>query len=353
MSTARVARDAYTRPSVAGDVDLRLDGNEGPARWIAAAEARAALDPEVLRRYPDASALEAFLAARLGVDRARVLVTAGADEALDRACRAFLGPARSLVLPVPTFEMIERYAGLARARVLEVPWPTGKFPVEAVLARLEPDTAMVVVVSPNNPTGAVASRRDLERLTDGARDTVVLLDAAYGEFADEDLGGPAIAGGRALVVRTLSKAWGLAGLRIGYAVGPAAAIAALRAAGGPYPVAGPALALALLQLRAGESDMRAFVARVREEREALRAALVRLGAEALPSQANFVLARFEGSRAETVRTGLLARGIAVRSFPGRPGLEACLRITCPGEPLAMARLLRALDEVRGEMQGDA
>ncbi|MEO6461960.1 MAG: aminotransferase class I/II-fold pyridoxal phosphate-dependent enzyme, partial [Candidatus Eisenbacteria bacterium] len=137
-------------------VDLRLDGNEGPAGPTALRDALATLDLETVRRYPDASALEALLAARQGVDPSCLLVTAGADEALDRACRAFLGPDRSLVLPVPTFEMIERYAALARARVLEVAWPAGAFPTEAVLERIATDTALVAVVSPNNPSGAVA-----------------------------------------------------------------------------------------------------------------------------------------------------------------------------------------------------
>ncbi len=339
-----------TKMRVPGDLDLRLDGNEGPARPAAVREALAALDPECVRRYPDASVLESLLATRHGVDPARVLVTAGADEALDRACRAFLGPDRSIVLPVPTFEMIERYAALARARVLDVPWPDGAFPLEAVLARLAPDTALVALVSPNNPTGAVATSVDLDQLQGGAGGAMVLVDVAYGEFADCDLGEAAIAGGRALVVRTLSKAWGLAGLRVGYAIGPVAAISALRAAGGPYAVAGPALAMAIARLAGGEADMRAYVARVRQESEELRLTLERLGAEAPPSQANFVLARFaaDGAAAESVRAGLAARGIAVRAFPGRAWLEGCLRITCPGEEVAFARLLRALEELGRE-----
>lgn len=328
---------------------LRLDGNEGPA---APGAGFAALDPEAVRRYPDASALETCLAGRHGVEPAQVLVTAGADEALDRACRAFLGPNRSLVLPVPTFEMIEHYAALARARVLEVPWAAGAFPTDAVLARIERDTALVALVSPNNPTGAVASRRDLARLLDGVGGALLLVDAAYGELADDDLGSLAARDGRALVVRTLSKAWGMAGLRVGYAIGQPAVIEALRAAGGPYPVAGPALALAVARLASGDAEVAGYVARVRAEREPLRAALARLGAEVPPSQANFVFARFDGdvvgaeARAAAVRDAMLARGIAVRAFPGRPWTAGCLRVTCPGDPAEFARLLDALDDLR-------
>ncbi len=332
------------------NVDLFLDGNEGPAAPAALGALVAALDPEALRRYPDASGLEARLAASHGVDPLRVLVTAGADEALDRACRAFLGPDRSLVLPVPTFEMIERYTALARARVLEVEWPGGAFPVDATLARIEADTALVVLVSPNNPTGATATLTDLARLLDGTGRALLLVDAAYGELADVDLGPSAVADGRALVVRTLSKAWGLAGLRVGYAVGPPRVIAALRAAGGPYPVAGPALAIAQARLESAGPDVAAYVSRVREERAPLRAALARLGAEAPPSQANFVFARFpDEAAARAVHAQLRARGVSVRAFPARARLADCLRVTCPSEPAAFARLLGALEDVGSEL----
>lgn len=335
----------YERPVLAPDIDLRLDGSEGPPQPELLALARAAMESDGLRRYPDARALEASLAARHGVAPERVLVTAGADEALDRACRSFLRNGRSIVCPVPTFEMIERYADLAGSRRLEVPWPAGAFPTEAVLARVEKATGLITLVSPNNPTGACATRADLERLERGAGDAVLLLDAAYGEFADLDLTSAAIEGGRALVVRTLSKAWGLAGLRVGYSVGPAPLVAAMRAAGGPYPVAGPALRIALAWLETGEAAMRGLVARVRVERAVLRDRLERLGAEALPSQANFVLARFVD--AGKVQAGLAAHGIAVRAFPGRPLLTGSLRITCPGASASFERLLSALNAVLG------
>jgi histidinol-phosphate aminotransferase len=241
--------------------------------------------------------------------------------------------------------MLERYAQLAGARILEVPWPEGPSPVDALLARVEADTGLIAIVSPNNPTGAIARLQDLARLEQGAGNALLLVDAAYGEFADEDLGPAAVAGGRALVVRTFSKAWGLAGLRVGHAVGPVDVIAALRAGGGPYPVSGPSLAIALAWLEAGEAVMRDLVARIRVEREALREGLARLGATALPSQANFVLARFQD--ADAVRGALAARGIAVRSFPGRPLLAGCLRITCPGEAAPFERLMAALEEILG------
>jgi len=345
MTIPSVSRAAYRRAETAPGIDLRLDGNEGPPRPEVLRLARAACELDAIRLYPDASELESRLADRMGVDPRRVLVTAGADEALDRACRVFLGPGRPLVCPTPTFEMIERYAQQAGARMLEVAWPSGPFPVDAVLARVDADTGMIAVVTPNNPTGAVALRADLARLEQGAGSTLVLVDAAYGEFADEDLGPNAIQGGRALVVRTFSKAWGLAGLRVGYAVGPVDVITALRASGGPYPVAGPSLAIALAWLESGEAVMQDLVARIRVEREMLRGRLAGLGVIALPSQANFVLARFPD--AEVIRGALAARGIAVRSFPGRAQLAGLLRITCPGDSASFDRLIAAFEAILG------
>jgi len=323
---------------------LRLNSNEGPQAPQALLAELAALDPELLRRYPDATAVETALAARAGVSPDRVVVTAGADEALDRICRTYAGPDRPVLLPEPTFDMLERFAALAGAPLVRVPWCTDAFPLDAILARLDNRTAIVVIVSPNNPTGGVASRDDVRRIATAAPQSLVLVDQAYIEYADEDIGPAVLDLANVVVVRTMSKAWGLAGCRVGYAVGNPDVIAVLRAAGGPFPVAGPSLALALSQLRRGDAALRAHVTQVRAERANLRELLCARGVDARTSQANFVLADF-GRRAAFVRNGLRAHGILVRDFPGRIGLETSLRITLPGDPADFARLTRALDTV--------
>jgi histidinol-phosphate aminotransferase len=326
-----------------GVIDLKLDGNEGVAPPGGLLAELSALGPDVLRRYPDARPLEHLLARRLGVRPEQVLVTAGADEALDRACRAFLTPGRELIAPSPSFEMIPRYVRLAGGELIAVPWPRGDYPVGEVLSRITPRTAVIAVVTPNNPTGAVASAEHLRTLSDAAPKALLLVDLAYTEFADEDLTATALALPNAVAVRTLSKAYGLAGLRVGYVAGPEAVIGWMRAAGGPYSVSRPSLALAAMRLEAGDADVRAFVSRVREERARLHSQLAELGAEPIASQANFVLARFRD--AAWVRDALGSLGIAVRCFPAQPGLENCLRITCPGDAAACERLLSALQHV--------
>jgi histidinol-phosphate aminotransferase len=323
---------------------LRLNSNEGPRAPQALLAELAALDPELLRRYPDATAVETALAARVGVSPDRVVVTAGADEALDRIYRAYAGPDRPVLLPEPTFEMLERFAELAGAPLVRVPWLTDAFPLEAILAQLDNRIAMVVIVSPNNPTGGVASREDVRRIAAAAPRSLLLLDQAYIEYADEDTDPAVLDLPNVVVVRTMSKAWGLAGCRVGYAIGSSDVIAVLRAAGAPYPVAGPSLALALSQLRRGDAGWRAHVAQVRAERANLRQLLCTRGVDARASQANFVFADF-GRRAALVRDGLGARGILVRDYSGRAGLETSLRITLPGDPADFERLTRALEMV--------
>ncbi len=334
----------YSVPRHPAPLDLLLDGIGGlpspPDIFSRLADA----DPDTLvRAYPDARALTARLAAELGVSVDRVIVTAGGDDALDRACRAYLTPGRSIVLPVPTFEMIPRYARWAGAEVREVPWPGGDWPIEAVLAAVTPDTAVVAVVSPNNPTGQVATAAMLRRLSAALPDVLLMVDLAYVEFADEDLTPVVAELPNAVAFRTLSKAWGLAGLRVGYAMGPAEAIAALRVAGNPYSVSGPSLHLAASRLDQDQAASAAFIAQVRADRDALTEAMRGLGLDAQRSQANFVFAR--SPRSAWLRDGLAGLGIGVRGWPGHPALGDAVRINVPGEAAATTRLHAGLRAV--------
>src|SRR5581483_5290507 len=126
-------------------------------------------------------------------------------------------------------------------------------------------TAAIVVCSPNNPTGAVATAQDLERLAEGAPGRLLMVDLAYTEFADEDLTQAALRLPSAVVFRTLSKAWGLAGLRVGYAAGHARLIGWMRSAGAPYAISSVSIALAEARLQHGEARMKKFVKTVRGE----------------------------------------------------------------------------------------
>ncbi|TNF33344.1 MAG: histidinol-phosphate aminotransferase family protein, partial [Deltaproteobacteria bacterium] len=244
-SPAVAGLTAYKVPKHGAPIDLVLSGNEGIAPPAALLNGLAAADPEILRRYPSAAPLEAALAERFDVDPAQVVVTAGGDDALERTFRAFLAPGREVVLSAPTFVMLNKYAVLVGATQVQIPWLGGAFPTEAVAAAVTADTGAICVVSPNNPTGAVATADDLRRLSAAAPHAVLIVDLAYGEMADEDLTAAALALPNAVVFRTFSKAWGLAGARLGYAIGPSALVGWLRAAGNPYAVSGPSVALGL------------------------------------------------------------------------------------------------------------
>ncbi len=334
--SSAIAAAAYAVPGALAPCDLKLDSNEGRAPAVDVD----ALTPTLLARYPKTRELEAALAARHGVEPSQVIVTAGADDALQRLAAALLAPGRELVLPQPTFEMIERYAAARGATLREVEWPGGPYPTGDVIAACNEATAMVAVVSPNNPTGAIASLEDLQRVAAAAPQAVVVLDHAYAEFADEDLTRAALGLPNVVVLRTFSKAWGLAGLRVGYAIGAPELIGWLRAAGNPYPTAGPSLAIAGAALETGARQLAGVVGRVREEREDLREVLGELGWRPSPSQANFVLAR--GDDPLWLRDALAGFGVAIRAFPGRARLEDAVRITCPGEAQDLGRLVHGL-----------
>lgn len=334
---------AYRVPRPDLPMDLWLDANEGAAPRRELVARLGSLDPEILCRYPKPARLQRIVADRFGVPEERVLLTDGSNDALERACRAVLEPGRSALIPSPTFEMLPRYACLAGGTVREISWDGEAFPTDDLLAAADSEVALVFVVSPNNPTGAVATPDDLIRLSRGLPDALLVVDLAYTEFADTDLTPVALELPNAVAVRTFSKAWGLAGLRLGCAIGTAEVIRWLRIAGQNYPVSALTLAAAEMRLVGDTSDVIGYVGRVRDERDSLLALLNDLGTAAHPSQANFVLVHVEDAAA--AQLGLARRGISVRAFPCRAGLENALRITCPGEPGAFDRLCLALREV--------
>lgn len=330
----------YQPPVRPAGMKLVIDLNEGPAPTADILARLAAIDAETLRRYPDASALEKRLAARFSLPPGRVVVTAGGDDAIERLCRAVLAPGKQLILPAPTFEMFKRYAKFAGASVVEPAWPEGPFPLAAVLAAITPATAMIAVVSPNNPTGGVATAEDLRRVAEAAPHALILLDGAYAEFGDEDLTALALTLPNVVVVRTFSKARGLAGLRVGYTLAPERIADWMRAVGAPFAVSSLSLAVAGHDLDHGDTRLAATVAQVKIERERIRQILTELGGRPVASQANFVLARVPDPIA--LREALFAQGVAVRTFTGKPGMESFIRIGCPADAADMDFLETAL-----------
>ncbi len=334
----------YTPPARDPRITLTLDNNEGAPVDASVLEAIRGIDPEALTRYPDASGLERSIAERLGIDAARVIVTNGGDDAIDRICRAMLAPGDTMLTHTPGFVMIPRYAQLAGAQVNGVDWLVWAFPLQKMLDAIDEGTKLIALISPSNPTGAMIDVDAILMLSNKAQSVgaVVLLDQAYIEFADEDPIERVLELSNVVIVRTFSKAMGLAGQRVGYAIGPARIIDWLRTVGGPYPVS--VLSILLAQAAFDQSAKReSIVARTVAHRAQLTQRLASLGITALPSQANFVLARFDDA-AET-HAALLAQGVSVRRFSQGGDIESYLRITVPADPAQLNQLLEALSAI--------
>lgn len=340
----RVPKEPYVGPSSLGHGLLRLDGNEGAQPPAGLLKRLSDRDVDLLRAYPDTAPLERELACAFGIELDRVLVTAGADDAIDRCCRAYLDVGREVIVATPTFEMIHRFAGLAGGVLRSVPWTDG-FPTEAVGREINPATTLVAIVSPNNPTGRAVTAEDLVAVSRAASNrALVLLDHVYVEYAEDDLTDLALALGNVIVVRTFSKAWGLAGCRVGYALAEPSVIATLRNAGNPYPVAALSMAAAMERMRTGRPELAAHVARIRTERAELTRILTMLGTPPHPSQGNFVFVDF-GRRVAFVYHALGFGGVRVRWFSKRQETATSLRITLPGNQADFETLVGALEGV--------
>jgi histidinol-phosphate aminotransferase len=328
---------SYLPPGFTVPIDLDLSKNEGNTR---AEELLASIaDPALaVSRYPDISTLREGLARLHGLPEDSVLVSAGGDDALFRCFLARVGPGRQVVSTYPTFEMIPRYAEQRGAELIETQWWGGAFPTEDLIASINDQTDAVFIVSPNNPTGAVATEADLRKV--GAETPLLVLDAAYTEFAAEDLTRATLELGNALVIRTMSKAYGLAGLRVGYLLGPPDLVAEVASHGNPYPVAALSAALAVERLDRPVSELTEFIGEVKRERVALTSILSDLGTRPFPSEANFVLT--ECHDASWVISASAALGVGLRRFSQRPGLETMVRITLPGNEPDFARLTHTL-----------
>ena len=316
---------------------IDLSGSEGPSDAVFLARALAAA-ADAGKRYPDGRGLTKSIAERLGVEPARILVTAGADDALERICRAVLAPNREAIITCPTFEMLPRYVTLTGATPITVPWHSDASLADAIIAAATPRTALIAIVTPNNPTGLALSIDEIRRIHDGVPDAVLLLDLVYSEFADTDITTEALQLPRVVIARTFSKAWGLPGLRTGYAAGPANVIDWMRAAGSPYPVAATSLAVVAVALAERSTDVAAYIANVRSMRTRLTAVLNSCGLAPDPSQANFVCVTTP--RAAWLRDALAGLGIAVRLLSDH-GCDR-VRITCPTDAATFERVETAL-----------
>lgn len=323
---------------------IKLNTNENPyppsPRVL---EALAAAVNAGLRLYPDpeASALRARASAVYGVPPEYVLAGNGSDECLALLVRALVDAGDRVAFPVPTYSLYETLVAVQGGTAVRVPWPSDfALPPELAAARAR----LTFLCNPNSPSGTLVPTAVIEDLA-GRIEGVLVVDEAYVDFARESAMTLVMHHPNVVVLRTFSKSFSLAGLRIGLAFGHPDLLAGLRTVKDSYNLDRLALAAAEAALD-DLGHMRANVARVRATRTRLASALADLGFSVLPSEANFVLARRRGVDLGPLARALAGRDILVRHFP-TPECRDALRITVGADDEIDALLVALVQEKRG------
>lgn len=326
---------------------LKMASNESPLGTSPrVAEAIQAALGEV-HYYPDRFALEAALSAKLGVPAESLVLGNGSNDVLELAARAFLTPGDSAVYSQYCFLVYPLVVQAIGARGIEVAARGYGTDLDAMAKAVRPETKIVFVANPNNPTGTFNPWEDLRRFIERLpRRLLVVLDEAYGEYLPDDLRSPTVAWTREfpnlVIARTLSKAYGLAGLRVGFGIAHPEIAELMNRVRQPFNVNHLAMAAACAAL-----EDESFVAKCRSVNRAgleqLRAGFERLGLEYIPPHGNFITVRV--GDAARIYQSLLREGVIVRPVANY-GMPEHLRVTV-GLPGQNARFLDALARALG------
>jgi histidinol-phosphate aminotransferase len=325
-------------PDPGGGLRLHLNENTGGCS-PRVLEAIRRLDTAAVSTYPSYDTLVRACAAHFGVDPDWILVTNGLDEGILMAAVGHIARPRvhdaETIVPLPAFDPYPNSTTAVGATAVRIP-PAADFafPTEEVLRAISPRTRLIFLNTPNNPTGRLIPVEDLTRIADAAPGAVVLIDEAYIEFGGESFLPELPRYPNVLVGRTLSKAYGLAGMRVGIVIGQSRALDPVRAVTLPFNINAVAIAATLAALE-DRDFLPGYAAEVAESRRRLYAACARFGFEYWESAANFVLVRVGPSTApgtgdDSVRAfveALAARGVHVRDRSKDPITAGCVRIT--------------------------
>jgi len=351
LAVARATiRDVVPYPTerVPCDADLSDNTNVFGAPPAALRELATSGRDEITR-YPGlyTRRLREALADYAGVRSDELVTGCGSDDVIDSAIRAFAEPGESLAYSDPTFSMIPVFAKVNGVVPVPVPF-TASLDIDPD-ALLATNARVIYVCSPNNPTGVAPSRGAIDRVIERAPG-IVILDEAYAEFSGEGRVSDGPKHDRLIVTRTLSKAFGMAGFRIGYGTGSAALIREIEKVRGPYKENGPGERAAACAVREDVEWMRELAARAVEIRERFTGLLRENGFAPVPSAANFILVPVPD--ASLIATSMRQRGIAVRPYPALRGIGDAVRITvAPWE--TMERVLEALVAARDALTRNA
>jgi histidinol-phosphate aminotransferase len=333
-------------PSPGPGLRLHLNENTGGCS-PRVLEAIHALTPADIATYPDYREAVVACAAYFDVDPDWLLLTHGLDEGILMMAVGLLGkdksPDAESLVPVPAFDPYFTATAAVGAKPVLVPPLAGfRFPTEAVLANVSPRTRLVFLNTPNNPTGQLVPKDAIARIAKAASNALVMVDEAYIEFGGESFLGELPAHRNVIVGRTFSKAYGLAGMRVGCVIGHPDTLEPLRQVTPVFNM--DILGVKAMQAAIGDAEfLPRYAAEVYESRLRLYDACRRLGLEYWESAANFVLMR-AGDRAQALVSALAARGVHVRDRTRDPYCPGCVRITA-GILAHTDAAVAALDEV--------
>jgi len=331
---------------------LRLDFNENTVACSPAVrEALARITTADLTRYPERAPVEALVAQSLDLRAEQVALTNGVDEAIHVLFETFLEEGDELLLPVPTYTMYEIYASATDAR--SVPILAGDdlaFPYEQLLAAITPRTKIIAIANPNSPSGSVATREHLLEIARRAPQAVLLVDEAYFHFHGETMVDLVGTIPNLIVARTFSKAYGLAGLRLGLLAGPVELMRWIKRVLSPYSVNQLALAC-LPPALADTTYLDWYVSEVLAARTEFETTLDAANLRRWSSRANFVLVDIGPQHQQFTRL-MSAAGVLVRDRSSDPGCEGRVRITI-GTREQMRLAVQALNETLTALSGPA
>jgi histidinol-phosphate aminotransferase len=290
-------------------------------------------------RYPSAytAELKESIARYVGADTSMIVTGCGSDDVLDAAIRAFGNPGGTLACCDPTFSMIPVLSRINGLAVVATSFDeSGEICVGALMSA---DADIVYICSPNNPTGSSASLERIEAIADEFKG-LVIVDQAYAEYSATSLTPLVIKYSNVLITRTMSKAFGMAGLRVGYAIGNPAITNEVEKSRGPYKVGALGSAAAIAALEADVPWIEQIVAETLRVRSQFVERVKSLGYKPLPSDANFILLPMEN--VADIADRMLLSGIGVRSFRNLPGIGNALRVTMAPWPM-MEEFLSVLE----------
>ncbi len=314
-------------PPLAGRAGLRLDFNENTLASSPRVQAvLQRIAAESLTKYPERALVERIAAKHFGLTSEAVLLTNGVDEAIHLVCETYLEPQDEVVIVTPTFSMYALYAEATGATVRAIQADsTLQFPYKRVQQTVHSGTKLIMLASPNNPTGSVIESSFLLELAASAPQAALLVDEAYYHFHGESVLNATDTVSNLFVARTFSKAYGLAGLRIGLLASHPETMRFVRKVSSPYNVNSIALEC-LPEALADEAYICWYADQVRQSRLTTEQALAQLKVPYWPSHANFVLMNI-GSKHAAFVGAMRRQGVLVRDRSQDPGCDGCVRIT--------------------------